>query len=366
VNAEGALLEVRGLRIRRGGVDLLDIPALAVAPGETLSLIGPNGSGKSTLLLGLSGIERPAAGELFFRAQPVPAGSAALEYRRRVAMVFQEPLLFDATVFENVAAGLRLRGLGKEQIVKRVGENLEHFRIAHLCGRSARTLSGGEAQRTSLARALAVAPEVLLLDEPFAALDPQSREGLIEDLAHTLRETGTTTIFATHDRAEALRLADRVAVLEGGRLRQVGSAEEVFRRPADAFVAAFVGVENLLPVTLRSAAPATGMLAQLGEALLEIGAAAAGMQSGSVGLLCIRPEDVVLSASGTEAAAGNHFPGRVASVIPQGLLSRVTIDCGVPIVAAASGHVVRELALAAGCAVRVALRPADLYVIPRV
>lgn len=362
----GALLEVRGLRVRKGGVDLLDIPALTVAPGETLSLIGPNGAGKSTLLLGLSGIEQPAAGELFFRAERVPSGAAALAYRRRVAMVFQEPLLFDTTVFENVASGLKLRGLGREQTCSRVGENLERFRIAHLSGRSARTLSGGEAQRTSLARAMAVAPEVLLLDEPFAALDPQSREGLIEDLARTLRDTGTTTIFATHDRAEAQRLADRVAVLAGGRLRQVGSAEEVLRRPADAFVAAFVGVENLVPVTLRSAPTSLGALASLGQISLEVGAAAPGMKSGSDGLLCIRPEDVMLTAPGAGdiAPAGNHLRGRVVSVVPQGPLSKVTLDCGVRIVAAVSGHVARELALEQGCAVRVALRPSDLYVIP--
>jgi tungstate transport system ATP-binding protein len=366
VTAAAPLLEVRGFRIRKGGADLLDIPALAVDPGETLSLIGPNGAGKSTLLLGLSGIEPPDSGELRFHGERVPTGAAALVYRRRVAMVFQEPLLFDTTVFENVASGLRLRGLAKEEIERRVGENLGRFRIAHLADRSARTLSGGEAQRTSLARAMAVAPEVLLLDEPFAALDQQSREGLLDDLAVTLRETGTTTIFATHDRTEAQRLADRVAVLEGGRLRQVGSAEEVLRRPADAFVATFVGVENLLPVTLRSAATLKSMLAILGHSSLEVGAVAPGMLPGSDGLLCVRPEDVALSAGGGEGAqAGNRLQGRVASVVPQGPLSKVTIDCGVRIIAAVSGQVTRDLALAPGSEVAVTMRPSDLYVIPQ-
>jgi tungstate transport system ATP-binding protein len=360
------LLAVRNLRVRKGGADLLDIPALAVAAGETLALIGPNGAGKSTLLLALSGIEPPAGGELRFRGERVPAGAAALAYRRRVAMVFQEPLLFDTTVFENVASGLRLRSLAREEIARRVGESLERFRIEHLAARSARTLSGGEAQRASLARALAVAPEVLLLDEPFAALDPPSREGLLGDLAHTLRETGTTTVFATHDRAEAQRIADRVAVLDCGRLRQIGPAEEVLRRPADAFVAAFVGVENLLPVTLRPAAALRGMLASLGRASLRVGAVAPGMFPGSEGVLCVRPEDVLLSAreDGDDASGGNRLPGRVAAVTPQGPLSKVTVDCGVRIVAAVSGHVARELHLAPGCEVTVTLRPSDLYVIP--
>jgi tungstate transport system ATP-binding protein len=281
-------------------------------------------------------------------------------------MVFQEPLLFDTTVFENVASGLRLRGVAREEIGQRVGESLARFRIGHLADRSARTLSGGEAQRTSLARAMAVAPEILLLDEPFAALDPRSREELLEDLARTLRETGATTVFVTHDRTEAQRLADRIAVIEGGRLRQVGSVEEVLRRPADTTVAAFVGVENLLPVTLQSAATSNGMRASLGEVSLAIGGAAPGMTTGSEGLLCIRPEDIQLTASGSQAfPAGNCLRGRVLSLVPLGPASKVTLDCGVRVIAAVSGHVARELALEPGAAVTAALRPSDLYVIPR-
>ncbi len=366
MSAAGALLEVRGLRVRKGGVDLLDVPALDVLAGETLSLIGPNGAGKSTLLLALAAIEPPAAGELRFRGELVPSG-AALAYRRRIAMVFQEPLLFDTTVFENVASGLRIRGVARAEIARRVAGNLERFHIGELSDRSARTLSGGEAQRTSLARALAIEPEILLLDEPFAALDPVSREALLEDLARTVRETGTTTIFVTHDRIEAERIADRIAVLERGRVRQLGKVEEVLRRPADAFVASFVGVENLLPVKLWTAATSPGMLAGIGAASLAIAAAAPGMANGAEGFLCVRPEDVLLAAPGREqgAPAGNRLPGRVVAVVPQGPLSKVTLDCGVPVVASVSGHVTRDLALEPGCGVTVALRPADLYVIPR-
>jgi tungstate transport system ATP-binding protein len=377
--SEGApILEVRNLRIRKGGVDLLNLPFLAVAPGETLSLIGPNGAGKSTLLLGLSGIEQPAAGELLFRGEHVPSGAAALAYRRRVAMVFQEPLLLDTTVFGNVATGLRLRNLQHEETSRRVTESLERFKIGHLAGRSARTLSGGEAQRVSLARALAVAPEILLLDEPFAALDPPAREALLGDLAHTLHETGTTTVFVTHDRTEAQRIADRVAVLDCGRLRQIGTAEEVLRRPADSFVAAFVGVENLLPVRLVAAGAGGAYTTLLqgggagegvtepGYASIEVGGVAPTMRVGSAGLLCIRPEDVLLAAPGDRRGSSvNQLQGLVASVVAQGPFLKVSIDCGVRIVAAVSGHVARELALEPGCAVTIALRPADLYVIPR-
>jgi tungstate transport system ATP-binding protein len=377
VSAGAPILEVRDFHVRRGGADVLNLPSLAVSPGETLSLIGPNGAGKSTLLLGLSGIEPPSAGELLFRGERVPAGAAALDYRRRVAMVFQEPLLFDTTVFDNVATGLKLRNLPKDEIGRRVAESLERFRIGHLAGRSARTLSGGEAQRASLARAMAVAPEILLLDEPFAALDPPAREALLEDLAHTLRETGTTTVFATHDRAEAQRLADRVAVLDCGRLRQIGSAGEILRRPADSFVASFVGVENLLPVRLVPAAGgafAAVLVANAGRtggvppgcATLEIGGVAPGLQAGSAGLLCVRPEDVLVAAPGDRRGSPvNQLQGRVAALVHLGPFMKVSIDCGVPIVAAVSMHAARGLGPAPGCEVTVSLRPADLYVIPK-
>jgi len=376
VSAGAPILEVRGLRIRRGGADLLDLPELSVAQGETLSLIGPNGAGKSTLLLALSGIESPYAGELLFRGARIPAGAAALGYRRRVAMVFQEPLLFDTTVFENVATGLRLRDLPKGEIARRVAESLERFKIGHLASRSARTLSGGEAQRASIARALAVAPEILLLDEPFAALDPPAREALLEDLAHTLRETGTTTVFATHDRTEAQRLADRVAVLDCGRLRQIGTADEVLRRPADTFVAAFVGVENLLPIRLVPAAAGGEFRALLiGVGLsrgddghdgvsLEIGGAAPGLTVGSAGLLCVRPEDVEIEVAAA-AAAPNRLPGTVVAVVQQGPFLKVSVECGVMIVALISGHLARELAVRPGSPVTVALPLSNLYAIPQ-
>ena len=150
---------------------------------------------------------------------------SVLEYRRRLAMVFQEPLLFDTTVFNNVASGLRIRGMKRSEIDGIVAEQLERFGISHLRGRSARTLSGGEAQRASLARAFATRPEILFLDEPFASVDQPSSEALIEDLQAVLRKTGTTAILATHDRMEALRLSDRIAVMKDGRILQIGSPD---------------------------------------------------------------------------------------------------------------------------------------------
>jgi tungstate transport system ATP-binding protein len=176
------LLEIRNLTVARGGSRVLQIPSFALYANETVALIGPNGAGKSSFLLALAGLLPLESGEIVFRQQSIVPGFASTEYRRKLAMVFQEPLLFDMTVFDNVAIGLKLRRLGRREINERVKSCLDRFRIAHLADRSARKLSGGEAQRTSLARAFAANPEIILLDEPFVALDPPARQALSDDL----------------------------------------------------------------------------------------------------------------------------------------------------------------------------------------
>ena len=182
----------------RAGATILDIPELTVRAGEMLSLIGPNGAGKTTLLQSLCYLHKYFEGEVLFRDRVVGKDYDIFDYRRRIAMVFQEPLLFDTTVFKNVASGLNFRGVDRKDIERRVAENLERFGISNLTDRSARTLSGGEAQRTSLARAFATRPEILFLDEPFASLDPPTREALTHDLEKILSESKTTTISAIY------------------------------------------------------------------------------------------------------------------------------------------------------------------------
>ena len=244
------LIEVRDLVVRRGNFTLR-LPELQVRRGEILTAIGPNGSGKSTLATTLAMLEQPNAGELRFDGHTVNWRRDVLALRRRLAMVFQEPLLFDTSVFENVAAGLRLRGVGRPELRARVGEWLQRLGILNLAARAARTLSGGEARRTSLARALVLEPELLLLDEPFAALDPPTREALVADLWPLLRQRGTTTVLVTHDFAEAFSLGDRLAVLLNGQLAQIGTADQVREQPVSADVAAFVQPRRLASVALQ-------------------------------------------------------------------------------------------------------------------
>ncbi|MFQ5458893.1 MAG: ABC transporter ATP-binding protein, partial [Myxococcota bacterium] len=229
----GAFIEIRNAAVAYGERTALEVRALSVHKGETLSLVGHNGSGKSTLLKLMGLLIAPARGEVWFEGERVvhePRRLLAL--RRRTANVMQDPLLVRMSVFNNVAVGLRFRGVPSQDIRKRVNTWLDRLRITPLRDRPAGALSGGEAQRTSLARALILSPELLLLDEPFGALDPPTREGLLVDLREILAETRTTTVFATHDRGEALALGDRVAVLSGGRVAQLGAPDEIFAQPA--------------------------------------------------------------------------------------------------------------------------------------
>jgi len=355
------ILEARNLEVKRGGAILIHIPSLTLGEGEILSLIGPNGAGKTTLLQALSYLLKPFEGKIIFKGESVASNHSLLNYRRKLAMVFQEPLLFDTTVFNNVASGLRIRGMEKSEIHSRVTEQLERFGIKHLRTRSARTLSGGEAQRTSLARAFALQPEILLLDEPFASLDPPTRDSLIEDLESILQQTRTTAIFATHDRLEALRLSNRIAVMNGGSILQIGSPEEVMNRPANEFVASFVGVETILAGKVIKKDEGTFIASVSGREIEAVGDA----HLGEAVVLCVRPENVTLltrpSQEGTSAR--NIFPGKIVKTISLGLYQKVHLDCGFPLVAYVTNHSLRELSLKEGKEVKASFKATAVTVI---
>jgi tungstate transport system ATP-binding protein len=356
-----SILEAKSLKVIRGGSLLVDVPDLTIFEGETLSLIGPNGAGKTTLLQALSYLMKPSKGEILFRGQAVETNHRALEYRRRLAMVFQEPLLFDTTVFGNVVSGLKIRGVGGSEARQIVESQLEHFGIAHLRDRSAKTLSGGEAQRTSLARAFAISPEILFLDEPFVSLDPPTRESILQDLEKVLRQTGTTTVMATHDRLEALRLSGRMAVMNEGKIHQLDAPGEIMNHPADEFVASFVGTETILEaqVTEDNAGNFTAVIS--GRDIEAVGTVSPGEKV----LLCIRPENVTIAtvpASGTTSAR-NVFHGHIEKIVPLGLFGRVHLDCGFPLVAYVTNHAMEELALRDGMEVSASFKATAVHVI---
>jgi ABC-type sugar transport system ATPase subunit len=235
------LLTLRDIVVSHGAHIALQVPALDIHSGEVLAIIGPNGAGKSTLLRVMGMLQRPDNGTVIFRGQNALDGNP-LELRRRIANVFQEPLLLNASVYNNAALGLKLRKVNSSEIERRLRPWLERLGISRLASRTVRTLSGGEAQRTSLARALVLDPELLLLDEPFSALDQPTRDALLDDLQEILR--GTTTVFVTHDRNEAFRLASRVGVMARGELLQLGLTSKVFTCPLTDEVADIIGIEN--------------------------------------------------------------------------------------------------------------------------
>ena len=361
MNGTPPILEAKDLQVMKAGTLVLDIPALMVEEGEILSLIGPNGAGKTTLLQTLARLLEPARGEFFFKGEKVSSNHSALGYRRKLAMVFQDPLLFDTTVFENVASGLKIRGLSGTGIREIVNENLERFGITHLLHRSARKISGGEAQRVALARAFATRPEVLLLDEPFASLDPPTRESLLEDLESILRQTKTTTLMATHDRLEALRLSDRIAVMNRGRILQIGPPAEVMNQPLDEFVASFVGVESILSGRVVKRNGGSLVADIMGKEVEAVGEA----RLGESVVFCIRPENVTLALYPPKesTSARNVFPGKIVKIISMGFYYKVQLNCGFPLIAYVTTHSLENLSLTEGKEVAASFKATSIHVV---
>jgi tungstate transport system ATP-binding protein len=361
--APDAVIELHGARVAYGGRTVVDVEHLAVRRGELLVVIGPNGSGKSTLLRLLGLLEAPTAGRVRFRGRPV-APAERLAARRQMASVFQDPLLADTTVFDNVALGLRFRGLSRAATAPRVRHWLDRLGIGALAARRARTLSGGEAQRAALARALVLQPALLLLDEPFSALDQPTRETLIADLGRILRHDRITTVLVTHDRGEAVALGDRVAAMMEGRILQLDLASRLFRAPVSEAVARFVGVETIADARVVSA---EGGVLALDVAGQKVEVASGPGRAGDPVRLCVRPEDVTLGVPGEVFAAsrGNQLTGTIAALAPAGTQVRAVVDCGFPLVALVARRAVEEMALVEGASVVARFRVSAAHVIPR-
>jgi sulfate/thiosulfate transport system ATP-binding protein len=284
-----------------------------VGSGELIALLGPSGSGKTTLLRIIAGLDWPDEGEVFFDGVNALSRSVGA---RNVGFVFQHYALFrHMTVFENVAFGLRVRPrkqrLDEEAIRARVGRLLDLVQLGWQADRYPSQLSGGQRQRIALARALAIDPRVLLLDEPFGALDAKVRKELRRWLRNLHEEIHVTSVFVTHDQEEALELADRVVVMNNGRIEQIGSPQEVYERPATAFVHEFIGESVILPVTVADG------VARFGGA--PTGLDPQGLRSGA-GRLFVRPYDMAVVP-----VDGAPFEGRVTRVHGLGPARRIEI-----------------------------------------
>ncbi len=318
------ILEICDLQIWRGDKQVLSVPALQVIQSETLAVIGPNGAGKSTLLLAIAQLLKPTQGEIYFHGQLLRPKDG-LNFRRRIALVLQDPLLLDGSVFDNIATGLRFRRIPKAEINRRVAVWLDRLGIAHLRDRASHQLSGGEAQRVSLARAFALEPDILLLDEPFGALDAPTRSRLLDDFHALIVETAMTAIFVTHNQDEALLMGDRVAMIIDGELRQIGPPEEVFNAPSDEDVAAFVGVDTVIPGRVSRLEDGCVIIDAQGLSLEAVGEMALGREV----FFCLRPEDITLwiGEQLPASSARNRLSGNITRMKRQGALVKVEVSC---------------------------------------
>jgi tungstate transport system ATP-binding protein len=320
------LVALRDVRVQHGAATVLDIPALEIREGEIVAIIGANGAGKSTLLRVLGLLEWPTCGGVLFRGEAATA-KKGLAMRRHMASVLQAPLLLDATVYANAALGLKLRGVPSRQVDPRLRPWLERLGIAHLANRPARTLSGGEARRTSLARGLVLEPELLLLDEPFSALDAPSRETLLLDLQEILAQTEAAVVMVTHDLHEAAALGKRIGVLSRGMLMQLGLAEEIFSRPVNDEVAAISWMDNRIPAVVAEIVPGGALARFDGGAVFVVGAYSIGARV----TLWVRSEDIELGSDWVCAAQGSvSIRARIRRVSTWTSHYRVVLqtDCG--------------------------------------
>ena len=311
-----AAVEFRGIRRSYGDTHALAGLDLALRPGELLALLGPSGCGKTTALRLLAGFDRPTAGQVLIDGRDVTDVPAS---RRDTGMVFQAYSLFPTmTAAENVAFGLRLRKVGAAERRRRAADLLELVGLGDRGASYPHQLSGGQQQRVALARALAVAPSVLLLDEPLSALDARVRVQLRDEIRRLQLAEGITTLFVTHDQSEALAIADRVAVLNAGRLEQVAPPQEVYASPANAFVAAFVGVVN------RFAAVPDGP-----GRVRVLGASAELDGDAEAGSVIVRPEALTVAGDGTGepgTVVTRTFLGAVTRLVVATEVGEVTMD----------------------------------------
>lgn len=358
----GVALEARDIHHAFRTGFSLDVPTLSVAAGTTLALLGPSGSGKSTLLSILGLLERPDSGTILLDGTPVSARDR--QARLSMAAVFQRPYLIKGTVAANVEYGMKMRDVPASERSARAESALARVGLAGMGARSVSTLSGGEAHRVALARALVLSPRVLLLDEPLASLDALLKRRLIGEFSSILRDEGITVVWVTHDQNEALVVADEVAILNAGRIVASGAASRVMTLPTDEWTARFLGVEVPLQGVVRSC--------EGGVMAIEVGsvqiAAMGDLAVGTGVLVSIPPEDVVLLAAGEEpmlTSARNRLEAVVESAEPRGATLRLALELGgARIAAAVSRTSFHEMDLAPGRPVGVLFKATAVHVQP--
>ena len=305
------VLETHNLSKSYGNKEVLHPTSVSVQKGEILAVIGPSGAGKSTLLRLLDGLEKPTAGDIHIFGEPFTRSNRR-KIRSRMGILFQKTVLFDRSVLDNIALGLSYRRIPRTEQKRRAAETLETLGMSEYAQRSARTLSGGEGQRVSVARILVTRPELLFLDEPTANLDPLAAKDVEEMILAENAENGTTILINTHDQMQAQRLADRVAVILDGSIVQTGTPVEIWYRPVSASVARFVGFQNIFD------AESNGQTVTFGSISLPIPSEI----HGTVAVM-IRAEDIIITKKPANVS------GIVRSISRRGAFVEISVDAGV-------------------------------------
>ena len=357
-----ALIETVNISQNYDGREVVKNINLKVDRSEILTLIGPTGAGKTTLMRILDLLEPPYSGKLFFDGVDVTTpGANQLEARRRMSYVQQRPLVFTMNVYDNIACGLRWRHMKPAIIKRKTEEALELLGMADYRDRAAKTLSGGETQRVAIARALVTEPEVLLLDEPTANMDPVSTAKIEEVLAHIINERKTTIIMTTHNMSQGQRMASRLGVLINGELLQTGSINDIFNQPLNREVAEFVGVENIIKGVVEQRDNELARIAINGERISAI----TNFAVGEAVYVLIRPETVVFSLSGEAGSARNVFKCKVNKINTVGSTVRIEVACGFPLLGVITTQAAQDLNLSIGKDVYVSFKATAIHVIKR-
>ena len=363
MSAGPPIIEARDLSVVRAGKRLVHVDRFALAQGEVHVLLGPNGAGKTTLMRALNGLEK-ADGQLLFEGRPVRSGGDRLRLRRSTSAVFQQAYLLATTVRGNVESGLKIRGVHGDELRRRCDEALEMLGIAHLADRRRSGLSGGEAQRVSIARALAVDPAAVFLDEPMASLDPPTRRSLLADLEAIFRRLSTAVLWVTHDTEEALAVARRVTFLADGVVVQEGPTADVFNNPAAQVVADYLGLDVWLEGTVRVDEAGAVRLA-----LPDGGELVCGEGEPGPAIACIHPDDVMVFLSPPETASTslrNVLEVSVRGFHPAGRSRLVSMDWGSHrIDALLTRAACEELDLRPGQTVYAAVKASAIQLLPK-
>jgi ABC-type Fe3+/spermidine/putrescine transport system ATPase subunit len=343
------VLQIKNVYKKLGDFQLKDIN-LEIEKGEYFVILGPTGTGKTVILEVVAGMYKPDKGNIYHDENDL---SSFYPEKREIGFVYQDYALFPhLTIRENIIFGLKIRKFSKEKIEQKLNEIVSILKIEHLLNRYSGTLSGGEQQRAAIARALITTPKILLLDEPLSALDPRTKEELQKMLKEIHEKMKTTTIHITHDFNEAYYLADRIAVMENGTIAQVGTPNEIFKKPKDTYVANFVGMENIFKGRIRDR-----MIKVSSNVNIEVGSD----KEGDVNL-AFRPEDVIISKNPGIFEYRNNFCGKITNMMNKGPLYKMDIDIGIKLTSLVPVKTIENMNVNHGDEVWVTLENSSLHI----